>query len=217
MKVRLTLSANAGIALEFGGKVFWTDALHEQKMPGFSCVDEALSDRIFSGGLPRPDYLLYTHFHPDHYSEDLTARALKSYPDARLLLTAEGMRFVCGQVCVSYVKTPHEGAQFAGVSHWSVVLECEGKRIFISGDCALAEPSLKGADFDLAVLDFPWLTLGRGRDFLRENRVCKQTVLYHLPFEKDDVNGYRAVARKAAEQFAAYLLCEPLQSLELDI
>ncbi len=217
MKVRLTLSANAGIALEMGDLVFWVDALHERKVSGFSTLDEALRMRIFSGEFPKPDLLLYTHLHPDHYSDHLTGKALEKYPHARLILPGERAHFSCGQVHVSYVKTIHEGAQFAEVPHWSVVLECAGKRVFISGDCALAEPSLKGADYDLAVLDFPWLTLRKGRDFLKQNSVANRVVLYHLPFAEDDVNGYRAAARKAADAYPAQTLCDPLQRLELDI
>ena len=35
---QVTLSANAGIALSFGGLRVWVDALHDQKIPGFSTV-----------------------------------------------------------------------------------------------------------------------------------------------------------------------------------
>lgn len=217
MKVRLTLSANAGIALEMGDLVFWIDALHERKVSGFSTLDEALRKRIFSGEFPKPDLLLYTHLHPDHYSESLTRQARKMYPDLRVILPGDGECFNCGDVRVSYLKTAHEGAQFADVSHHSILLECSGKRVFISGDCALAEPALKGADYDLAVLDFPWLTLRKGRDFLTQNSVAKRVVLYHLPFAEDDVNGYRAAARKAADAYCGQTLCDPLQRLELDI
>lgn len=217
MRLRLTLTANAGLCVELGGETVWIDALHESKVPGFSTLDRALQERIFDGAIQKPELVLYTHLHPDHYSPMLTRKALERFEGARLILPGETECVSCGQLQVHFLRTVHEGAQFSQVEHFSLVLECGGKRIFISGDCALEEPSLKGADFDLAVLDFPWLTLRRGRDFLQSSKVCKKAVLYHLPFEGDDVNGYRSAAQKAADFWGALLLCQPLQTLEFEL
>ena len=40
-KIKITLSANAGVCVEICGKRIWVDALHDTKVPGFSTLDAA--------------------------------------------------------------------------------------------------------------------------------------------------------------------------------
>ena len=41
-RCQVTLSANAGASLDFGGLRLGVDALHDEKVPGFSTVTPAL-------------------------------------------------------------------------------------------------------------------------------------------------------------------------------
>ena len=46
MNVKVTLSANAGVAIHVCGYRIWVDALHTIKQPGFSTVDVPLQRRM---------------------------------------------------------------------------------------------------------------------------------------------------------------------------
>ena len=68
----------------------------------------------------------------------------------------------------------------AAVPHYGAILEREGFRILLAGDCAIAAQELAdfvdGASIDLAVLPFPWITLPRGRAFVEQ--VIRACLLY---------------------------------------
>ena len=84
---QVTLSANAGIALSFGGLRVWVDALHDQKIPGFSTVTPDLWAAMRAHpAFAAPDLLFFTHCHPDHFSAGLAREALDLWPEAKIVL-----------------------------------------------------------------------------------------------------------------------------------
>lgn len=233
---QVTLSANAGLALSFGGVRLWIDALHDRKVPGFSTVTPDLWTAMKSHpGFAAPDMLFFTHCHPDHFSPELTQRALERWPQARpilpenrfpgqLLLSGRRERLRLPDLTLDFIRLPHEGSQYAGVPHYGCILESRDLRILVTGDCKLCAPEL--ADFlaedgpiDLAILDFPWLTLPRGRRFIQEHIRPKTLLVCHLPFSGDDVCGYRTAAFQSAPQLGNVeirFLSEPLQQETLE-
>ena len=73
---------------------------------------------------------------------------------------------------------------------------------------------MEDGPIDLAILDFPWLTLPWGRRFVQEHIRPKTLLVCHLPFSGDDLYGYRTAALKSApllENVDVRLLQEPLQ------
>lgn len=230
-QLTVTLSANAGVSLEFGGHRIWVDALHTQKAPGFSCVDKQLQGRMLqSPAFAQPELILYTHCHPDHFSKELTQAARQLYPNAKLLLPEQqfadqiritGHRYIYrhGDLELTFLRLPHEGAQYADVSHYGLILSWQEKHILLPGDCETASPVLaqevRDLPIDAAILNFPWLTLKKGREFVRSVLRPKHWLVCHLPFEADDVNGYRRSTHAAAEN--VHILEEPLQTVTIEI
>lgn len=209
----VTLTANAGIVLEWWGHVLWADALHTHPAPGFSAVTPALWAEM-KAALPPPELLFFTHCHPDHYDPALTAEALALWPAAlpvlpkrefsrQAVLRGASCRLDGGGVTLDFFRLPHEGAEHAGVPHYGLLLSGGGSRILLAGDGEIASPALTerlaGRGVDAAVLDFPWLTLRRGREYVEEVLRPKHLLLCHLPFPADDRNGYLDAARRAAE------------------
>ncbi|MBQ2785354.1 MAG: hypothetical protein IJF02_02475 [Oscillospiraceae bacterium] len=236
MKVTVTLSANAGVAIHIDGYRIWVDALHTMKQPGFSAVDIPLQRRMLQcEAFADPDLILYTHCHPDHFSDVLTNEAQRLWPKAKAILPEryndgqvqigdQEVIYSVGDLSVRFVKLPHEGQQYANCIHYGLLIMVNGKIILIPGDCATGAPELQkaieGCSVDLALLNFPWLTLKRGQSFVDEIIKPSQILLYHLPFEQDDTSGYRHAARKAVQKLQkdnVHLLCEPLQTIKLDI
>lgn len=227
----VTLTANAGVALCMGQTRVWVDALHTHKVPGFSTVTPALWEAMAARPeFADPSLLIYTHRHPDHFSRRLTQEVLNRAPGAKvilpeqvfpgqLLLTKDREQLELGGLTVYFARLPHEGAQYADVPHYGCIIEQGGFRCLIPGDCALEAPELAAfaaehGPLDLALLDFPWAALPKGRRFVEQFLRPRSLLIYHLPFAADDVNGYRRAAMRAAPQLSVpdvRLLLEPFQ------
>ncbi len=227
-RLTVTLSANAGGCLDFGQLRVWIDVIHDAKVPGFSRVDTVLQGKMLAcPAFERPDVIAFTHCHPDHYSEDLTRKARAIWPEAAVLIPGEN---VCGDrlefsvkgASITFFRLPHEGPRCADTLHYGIFIRTPGGNVLHPGDCAMASPALaaalKGERVDVALLDFPWLTLPRGRNYVQEHIRPDHFIACHLPFEADDCNGYRQAARRAAGHYQGdvQLLMEPLQSLVID-
>lgn len=218
-EVRVTLSANAGVSIQIGKRCIWVDALHEDQQPGFSAVTpELIAQMLECEAFRKPDYICITHDHPDHYSRRLVARAWELWPAAKLCL-AKPIQVNDGNVALEFIRLPHEGAQYADVAHYGILISWDGKNILIPGDCETASPALAQAigerQIDLAILNFPWVTLSKGRAFVTHQIKPKHILVCHLPFEEDDVNGFRKSAQRSTgllEDLDVRLLCEPLQT-----
>lgn len=220
--VKLTLSANAGGALQLGQHRLLIDALHVGKLPGFSTLDHSLRQQIFEHpDFVNPELICLTHTHPDHYSEALIQKARMRWPSAKLSSPEGEQPVTCGDLQLTYIPLPHEGAEYENVPHFGILIQCQGKHILIPGDCRLADNALvqavAGISIDLAILNFPWLTLKKGRECLETVLQPKHCVFWHLPFAGDDINGYRRSAEAALLHYPGQLLYHPLQAIELDI
>jgi L-ascorbate metabolism protein UlaG (beta-lactamase superfamily) len=232
-EISVTLSANAGIALRFGSRNIWVDALHSQKQAGFSAVRDSLYRQIIEEAkLGAPDYICVTHCHPDHYCKDMLLQVKEMWPnaticmperevDSQILVTGDSQNVGDG---IEFIRLPHEGAQYAQVKHYGILIHWAGKHILIAGDCETASGVLAHAigdrPIDLAILNFPWITLAKGRNFLTQVMKPKNVLVCHLPFSEDDVNGFRLSAQRNAQQlnFADIrLLQEPLQTEVINI
>ncbi|MBP3305237.1 MAG: hypothetical protein J6L24_04635 [Oscillospiraceae bacterium] len=236
-RVSVTLSANAGVCVAVDGHRIWVDALHEQKQTSFSTLTPDLQKRMLKHqAFFAPEHICFTHCHGDHYSRRLTAAAKTMWPGAKLylpepeftdqfLVSGEEYRQEENGLTLRFIRLPHEGAEYANVKHYGLIISTEGCNILLAGDCAVASPKLAEAlgdmPVDLAILDFPWATLGKGRTFLTRTLRAKHILLCHLPFWEDDTCGYRESAKRAADALAGQtdvrLLWEPLQTEEINI
>ncbi len=216
--MKITLTANAGVILEIGSRRIWVDALHDRKTPPFSTVYGELWEKIQN--FNAPEYILFTHCHPDHYSEKMTEAAKKRWPSVKII-APEG-KFAAplfvqdGGLEIRYLKLPHEGEQYKNVIHYGILLSVSGEKVLIPGDCALAAEELAGLEADVLILDFPWATTAKGREFLGKQFPNAEKVLVHLPFAEDDRFGYRkAAARWSEKDEKIRILQDPLETLTL--
>lgn len=236
MKVMVTLSANAGVAIHMEEYRIWVDALHTVKQPGFSSVDVSLQKRMLQcDAFQKPDFIVCTHCHPDHYSEPLIRAAKGLWPNSRVLLPEACIedQMLIGEreatykledLTLRFLRLPHDGEQYVDCIHYGLLISLRGKTLLIPGDCKTGAEELAEkigrTKIDLALLNFPWLTLKRGQAFVKDIMKPGQIILYHLPFAEDDCFGYRDAAKKSAhkdECSEVTLLMEPLQRIELYI
>lgn len=242
MKLRITLSANAGISLDFGMNKILIDAFHEDLEEGFSTLSsEEYSKLISHEDFEDAEVLFYTHAHHDHYSENLTKKYIMAnkecmlvapeniLPDfvdeSRRIVLTGFTRAVIGGIRMNFVALPHEGRNYKNIPNYGSIIEVKNRRIFVSGDAAIATPevreNLKGVDIDLAILNFLWITSSKGRDFIYKHIRPKKILLYHLPHEKDDIFHYCSAVKYAIEHLDKDLnisyITEFLESVEMDI
>ncbi len=230
----ITLSANAGISLSLGGIRIWIDALHNEKTTLFSTVDEKLWERMKAHeAFQEPDFIIFTHCHPDHYSYGMALEAKQLWPQATLLLPEktfdgqmvleEGKQFFWQGVRFRFFRLPHDGTGYEDVVNYGMLLSHGGFQVLVAGDAAigceaLAE-KLQGEKIDVAVLNFPWVTLRKGQRFIREVIQPESLVVVHLPFAEDDLEGFREATERAVSRFQEkekiYILKEALQSVTI--
>ena len=211
---RATLSVNAGLSLRTEGLCIWVDAVHKDVVPDFSTLSFEHQRLLFaSPDFADPDVICFTHCHNDHYSKDLCDLAIKTYPGAKviapeyrhagqiLLKGSEMMIPVCNRI-LTFHKLIHEGENFADVPNYGLMIEDNGERILVLGDCALYNSGLeewvRNKQIDTVFAPFPWITLKHGRDFMVEKLKPECLVIYHLPLPEDDVYGYIKATEKAA-------------------
>lgn len=230
----VTLSANAGGALALGHARLWYDAMHQRKIPGFSTISPALMTALEkTPAFFDPDLILYSHCHPDHFSYPLLSAAHRLWPRAKLalpephfpdqILLQGASRLSLSGLEMRFAPLPHDGAQYADVANYGCILRSGDFRVLLTGDCAVASPALAdfvdGEPIDLAVLNFPWLTLPKGRAAIDAIRP-RHLLIWHLPFQEDDRWGYRIAARRAVEKLNSVpdirLMLVPLQQETFD-
>lgn len=230
MSVQVTLSANAGVAISIGPRRIWVDALHNRRSKPFSTLTPQLQKQMLSvEAFRHPDYILYTHCHPDHYSEELTDAALAIWPKAKVLspegkygcFDGDAWCYTDESLKIRFFRLPHEGEQYRHVRHFGILICCDGQQILLPGDCAVAsEELLKAVEpekVDWMLLDFPWMTLKKGRNFLQQHFPQAKKILIHLPFAEDDRFGYRIAAEKAAAlEENVHILQDPFESVLLE-
>lgn len=213
MSIKIIYSVNAGICLNIGDVRIWVDFLHEKKVPPFSTVSKELFEQLLvEESVMNPDLIVFTHIHEDHFSKKMIERAYKRFPDAKIigptkefdnqiLLKNNREEIDVKGVHISFIRLLHEGEEYRDVINYGLYIEADGKSILIPADCEVANPDLteflNGKNVDVAILDFPWITLKRGYSYVKETMCPKRIVVYHLPLEEEDGDRYAHLLKRA--------------------
>ena len=219
--IRVCTTENAGAVLWLGGLCVWADVLNEENPDGYEVLSEAHFSRLLTDPAFRPDLLVFTHRHPDHFSEARLFRTLEAFPEARVFIGGEGNPGDLGPdfsgspaLRISAIPLPHEGKAYENVENDALLLRSEDGTVLLSGDCPVGCPELLTAlaketsmhsesapkGLTLALLNFPWLSLGKGRKALLSLDPA-HALFFHLPAPGDDVYGYRLQAERMLERF----------------
>ena len=89
-RIQVTLTANAGVLLKYRDTAILLDALFSDEKQAYCSPSPAALEKMLRGEEPfeRVDYVLFTHLHGDHFSEELTREFLSRRPVKGLLLPA---------------------------------------------------------------------------------------------------------------------------------
>lgn len=223
-RCEITLSANAGIVLQIKDVRIWIDAIHDEKHLLYDSVSEELWDKIKSNpALRDPDLICFTHCHRDHYSRRMAMEAKQQWPSAKLilpenefedqiLLYEDEFDILYNGIKLHFFKLPHEGAAYKNVTNYGIIISDGEFRILITGDGEIASNKLleimESTPVNLAILNFPWITLSRGRKFVNSILKPEHVLIYHLP--ADDAFGYCSATRR----FIAHIECNDVRVFE---
>lgn len=249
----ILFTANAGFFLNVNGITLAVDAFPRVADRGFSSLSpEHLQQLCQQYDFADVRYVIATHDHEDHYSQQWNEQFLSGHPQARfigavederapkpsvpphdslligvsqaeapILLRSDRPTYYLPGITFEFLRLPHEGAEFADVANYGCLATISPSRNAISssansgpcrilfvGDARPADPAIAewigGRHIDLALLNFPWIALPKGRRFIEEYLPDTKIGVIHLPYESEDRNHYVAAARKATEQITPH-------------
>lgn len=226
MKVTVYYTVNMGMCIRLPSHNVWIDAFPDMKTPAFSRMEDADWDRFKSDLSLKPTEILITHCHPDHYSHARMAECTALFPEAVslvpagtalssmygyvftaddlpvTLITGNEYIYESGGLRIRMFRSIHSSKIYYGVPHYSVFLEQEGKTIFVSGDAHVTgedlADELERTKIDLAILNFPWTSISRGREYTEQMIRPEHALFVHIPNAEDNNNGYREAAESGA-------------------
>jgi len=218
MICKVVFAANAGVVICLRGKNIWVDLPFLHGAAGFSSASPETEEHLIKT-FP-PDILVFTHDHPDHFSQSKLAKVLSQFPYAQVVMPqAQENQADCGDISVSRFSLQHSGTQYRDTPHYGILLSDGNCRLFLLGDCDVATKELpllwKQFSPDALFVPFPWLTITRGQKMLCQDFKPKHLFVYHLPCSADDVNGFLSMTQDKARQLLlpdVRILSNPLQT-----
>lgn len=224
MNLQIYHTVNEGLYLWNGETGLLIDALHRGRGSGFSDTSDVYIRRMEQkkSFFQKPNDLLFTHTHGDHYDETLTDCFLKLYPGRHLfapgldrnniqpVVLEEGVARMQMESYEIYVfTTEHDGLRFADYPHCSYLIRWEDTWIWVSGDARLT-PILaekiarytRGDKIEKVFVMVYQIAAKDGRDFLRKLSP-KEIILYHLPYPEDDCYHFHKTAEQMCRKCEA--------------
>lgn len=225
--LKITYIANAGLLISFSEKTILIDGIHFFKPFGFSPVPEKVLNNIINGEslYKDMDYILFTHYHNDHFNENKLAdycltnsprlivapksddnlkniKANKLYLDS--FLWQETIILEDNGIKLSAYKTLHDGKQYQNIEHYIYQINISNINILVMSDtdfrCPELEKMLSNKKIDILIVNFLFLNNSYGRKLIKQINPS-ELLIYHLPFENEDVNSYIKIAIRDMERY----------------
>ncbi len=224
MELQIYHSVNEGLYLWNGTSGLLIDGLHRGKDTGFSNTPERYIRmmRQEKSFFAKPNDLLFTHTHEDHYDRALVDEFMQKYP--KRIVYAPGLdrnniqpvvleqgiaRMQMEDYEVYAFTTVHDGKIYEDEPHCSYLVHWHECWIWISGDAVLA-PELvdririyagKNRIGKAFVMVYQ-ISSESGKAFLKK-LAPEQIRLYHLPYPEDDRYHFRNLAEQKCRQCEA--------------
>lgn len=148
----------------------------------------------------------------------------EAHPAPLTLNKGEALRIITGDdIEVTAFCTGHIGIQYSDAPNICYLLKADGKTLLITGDADNDimgfAPAAACGSLDAIALNPLFMQSKRGAELLRTLQV-KQVILYHIPFEGQDPDNLRVLARHQAlryknEPYTITPLTVPMQSVSV--
>lgn len=229
-EIQVTLVANAGILLSFRGRKLLIDGLFRAEDTPFSCIPAKTLEKLLNGYPPYDDidYLLFTHYHPDHFSPEITRSYLERRGAKGVLLPPghgadllrlqeelEALQIPCliaetsgvsearlaADLQIRTLPTGHLDPKFQDVPHVALLLTLGEKRLLVTGDADYIHETFPALPPLRAVFLNPlFFHACSTGTFFRGSFQTDAFCVYHVPFPEDDVFHLQSMLERDLQQ-----------------
>lgn len=231
-KLKTTLISNAGILLEYENTKILVDAIYEDEGHPFSRIPHTAWEAMLYGYEPfqKIDYLLFTHNHPDHFSESRLIQFLKQRRVRGIFLPEDAVR---GHELTAFLKERripavilsretdrsvfrledhfqlrarkmrHLDEKYREVPNFCYLLEFDEKQVLITADVDYVHHDFRELQQEIDVAFVNPLFFGEleYRRFYHGELHSRAFGVYHVPFEEDDSMNMRHLLRRRMERW----------------
>lgn len=222
MAVNIYHTINSGLYFANKKTGILVDGLHADTQGAFSNTPDNVFEKLKTKTYPfvRLDGLLFTHWHSDHYDDNLVTQLMNLPHPPWLHGPGRTLGISCSPLDyektfyhlrmptaeIVAINTQHDGLQHKHVPHHSYVLHLDEEWLFVAGDGCI-----DGIDMSLFKNEIgaPYITAGFFNlyHFTRTNMLnfirklnCRRIYLYHLPFPEDDFYNFRLLANRVIQK-----------------
>lgn len=201
-------TGNMGILINSEKTAVWIDGLHEYYGQDYLNPPDSLLEKSFSGTGPFAPlkWLLFTHYHRDHFSKKLATRFLRIKQDAKVIAAPQVVDSFSVKVVVNAwnkngqlihddaaglriyaFNVPHVWPQRHNkVQNIAYLVEINGVRILHAGDADTDEGAFERigiSSVDVAIIP-QWFDSEKGRSIIKKLKPQKVIVTHIAPVEK---------------------------------
>ena len=230
MKGTVSLLGNAGILVSFAGLRFLVDGLYCDLNRNFSDIPLNIWEKMREGkgSYANIDYLLFSHWHYDHFylpyfleymehnrvkgvlfpPEEPGAKgvseALAAYGEKAVHFDRRAEFHPGEDMTIKRLQLRHVDKAYYQVTNQCIWMELGGKRLmFLSDADYLVQVYKQGGDLrtDIAFVTPIFYNHPKGREILRNVLEARTIVICHIPFPKDDRFQYYRMSCRDVERF----------------
>lgn len=203
-EISLTYTGNMGVLIRSENMALWIDGIHEYYGPAYLQTPEDVLKKAFAGedDFRNLNFVLFTHYHKDHFSKTLTTQLLRKKKDIRVIgapqvtdsfdvseiIPARGrdgeiFSDKSSALRIKAFDIPHSWAQrHSQVHNQAYHIELDGIRILHLSDAEADAEALKKLfqqKTDVLIVPVWFLTGNRGKDIISETGI-KKVIVTHI-------------------------------------
>lgn len=220
---------NAGVIVEIGKITVMIDGLYraeKKEYPVSQIPPDVYRDLmdVRKKNLPKPDYIVFSHAHEDHFCAAMLKKYLENHMPGRVFLpnaSSGAKQCICQpekNVEIQFLRTGHLGKNFQDVIHDCILVKIHNFSLLFTSDVDFFTESLeelKNERLDGIFVNPLFFHNEAGQKILKQWRHPFLIFVYHVPFWEDDTYHIQAMVRKDIEKYhlhdRAVLLCRPNQ------
>lgn len=210
--------SNAGIILDVDGRQIGIDCLCEDSSKLYQDTPPHIREKL------KPDILIFTHEHEDHFCADYvkeaweknpqliiysTERTIKflqeiNIPEDNLYQVADGEEIKIDSSHITFMQSIHEGEQYADIQNLTLLIKMEDKHLVVTGDAMPCKELFEriatwSSHIDWLFAPFPYVGLRSTRKLMKEYLDIENIFVLHQPCKKADAQNWVASTKSVCE------------------
>ena len=210
--------SNAGIIFEVDGRQIGIDCLCKDSLKLYKDTPTQIREEL------KPDILIFTHQHGDHFSPQYVKEAWERNPNMQIYSTkrtieilqeenipftnlhqlADGEMLEFETLHIKFIESVHEGEQYSDVQNLTLLINKENQKLVVTGDAMPCKELFErisnwSSHVDWLFAPFPYVGLRSTRRVMQDHLDIKNIFALHLPREEADVQHWIANTKRVCE------------------